>query len=83
MIHPIETVQIIASDLPAYVDQCKDQGVTPLISRPNGWTEMTSATLGDTFVGMTLIDPMYGSEDIDIKPSLVVNVAIYGNVSVA
>ena len=84
MIHPIESVQIIANDLPDYVEDCNKEDVSPLINRPNGWTEVISADIqGEVDVEIELLDPMYGEETIKIKPNLVVTVAVYGSVEVA
>lgn len=83
MIHPIESVQIIAADLPDYVDQCRTQAVTPLLSRPSGWTPIEAAADLVKEIDLTLIDAMYGEEELRVKSNMVVTVAVYGTVSVA
>lgn len=83
MIHPIESVQIIAADLPEYYDECIKAGVVPLVSRPNGWTEIKGASDLVKAVDVTLQDPMYGEEEVSIKPNLVVSVAVYGSIEVS
>lgn len=85
MIASIATAQVVVQDLPQYVRECKDSGVLPLMARPNGWTkiENAQAVKDSPKIKVVLLDPMYGEEDHELSPTLVVGVATYVKIEVA